>query len=53
MRRGLRIGLIVLAVPMVLGALLWAALLTVGNTVSGRQHIESLVGYRAVDRARG
>src|SRR5580692_2972504 len=52
MRRGLRIGLIVLAVPIVLGALLWAALLTVGNTVWGRQHIESLVGYLTHDHVR-
>jgi translocation and assembly module TamB len=42
MTRRLRITLMVAAVP-VLGGLLWEALLTVGNTVWGRQHIESLV----------
>jgi translocation and assembly module TamB len=43
MTRRLRITLIVAAVPVVLIALLWGALVTVGNTVWGRQHIESLV----------
>jgi translocation and assembly module TamB len=45
MTRRLRITLIVAAVPVLLVALLWGALLTVGNTVWGRQHIESLVAY--------
>jgi len=40
MTRRLRITLIVAAVPVVLIALLWGALVTVGNTVWGRQHIE-------------
>jgi len=43
MRRGLRITLIVLAVPVLLGALLYGALITVGNTAWGRQQIELLV----------
>jgi translocation and assembly module TamB len=45
MTRRLRITLIIAAVPVVLVALLWVALLTVGNTVWGRQHIESLVAF--------
>jgi translocation and assembly module TamB len=43
MRRTLRITLIVIAVPILLVALLWGGLLTVGNTIWGRQRIESLV----------
>jgi translocation and assembly module TamB len=43
MRRILRITLIVIAVPVLLIAMLWGGLLTVGNTIWGRQHIESLV----------
>ncbi len=52
MTRRLRITLIVAAVPVLLAALLWAALLTVGNTVWGRQHIESLVAYLTGNNVR-
>jgi translocation and assembly module TamB len=45
MTRRLRITLIVVAVPVLLVALLWGTLLTLGNTAWGRQHIESLVAY--------
>ncbi len=43
MSRRLRIVLIIIAVPMVLAALLWGAVETLGNTDWGRRHIESLV----------
>jgi translocation and assembly module TamB len=43
MRRQIRIAVIIVAVPVVLVVLLWGALLTVGNTVWGRQQIEVLV----------
>ena len=52
MPRSLRITLIVVAVPVLLVALLWVALLTVGNTVWGREHIESLVAYLTRDHVR-
>ncbi len=52
MTRRWRISLIVAAVPVLLVALLWSALLTVGNTVWGRQHIESLVAYLTSDHVR-
>ena len=52
MRRRYRIALIVLAVPLLLVGLLWAALLTVGNTDFGRQHIESLVAYLTKNNVR-
>src|SRR5580700_10553184 len=52
MTRRLRITLVVVAVPVLLVALLWAALLTVGNTVWGRAHIESLVAYLTRDHVR-
>jgi autotransporter translocation and assembly factor TamB len=52
MTRRLRITLIVVAVPVVLVGLLWVALLTVGNTVWGRQHIESLVAFLTHDDVR-
>ena len=52
MNRRLRITLIVAAVPVLLVALLWGALLTVGNTVWGRQHIESLVAYLTSNHVR-
>ncbi|MEJ0008977.1 MAG: hypothetical protein WDM77_22080 [Steroidobacteraceae bacterium] len=52
MRRGLRIGLIVIAVPIVLGLLLWGALLSVGNTLWGRQQIESLVAHLTSNHVR-
>ena len=45
MRGPVRIGLIVLAVPVLLVGILCAALLIVGNTDRGRQHVESLVAY--------
>ncbi len=52
MTRRLRITLIVAAVPVVLVGLLWVALLTVGNTVWGRQRIESLVAFLTHDNVR-
>ncbi|HEV2703752.1 MAG TPA: translocation/assembly module TamB domain-containing protein [Steroidobacteraceae bacterium] len=52
MRRRLRIALIVAAVPVAVLALLWGGLLTVGNTVWGRQHIESLVAYLTHNNVR-
>jgi translocation and assembly module TamB len=52
MTRRLRITLIVAAVPVLLAALLWAALLTVGNTVWGRQQIESLVAHLTSNHVR-
>jgi translocation and assembly module TamB len=52
MTRRLRIALIVVAVPVVLLALLWGALFTVGNTVWGRQHIESLVAHLTSNHVR-
>ncbi len=52
MTRRLRITLIIAAVPVALLGLLWGALLTVGNTVWGRQHIESLVAYLTHNNVR-
>jgi translocation and assembly module TamB len=52
MPRRLRIALIVIAVPLLLGAMLWGALLTVGNTAWGRQRIESLVAYLTSNHVR-
>ncbi|HTB66693.1 MAG TPA: translocation/assembly module TamB domain-containing protein [Steroidobacteraceae bacterium] len=52
MTRRLRITLIVAAVPVLLLGLLWGALLTVGNTLWGRQHIESLVAYLTSNHVR-
>jgi translocation and assembly module TamB len=52
MTRRLRITLIIAAVPVLLVALLWGALLTVGNTVWGRQHIESLVALLTNNHVR-
>ncbi len=43
MRRRYRIGLSILAVPVLLLGMLWVALLTLGNTQWGRRHIELLV----------
>jgi translocation and assembly module TamB len=52
MRRALRIALIIIAVPVVLGALLWVGVLTVGNTVWGRQQIESIVARLTKNNVR-
>jgi translocation and assembly module TamB len=52
MRRSLRIALIVIAIPIVLGVLLWGALLGVGNTLWGRQRIESLVAHLTSNHVR-
>ena len=52
MPRRLRIALIVIAVPILLGAMLWGALLTLGNTDWGRRHIESLVAYLTSNHVR-
>lgn len=52
MTRRLRITLIIAAVPVALLALLWGALLTVGNTEWGRRHIESLVAHLTHNNVR-
>jgi len=43
MRRTIRVALIIIAVPILLGVMLWVGVLTVGNTPWGRQQIEILV----------
>ncbi len=52
MPRRLRIALVILAVPILLGAMLWGALLTLGNTDWGRQRVESLVAYLTSNHVR-
>ncbi len=52
MPRRLRIALLIIAVPILLGALLSGALLTVGNTDWGRRHIESLVASLTSNHVR-
>ena len=52
MTRRLRITLIAAAVPVLLVALLWATLQTIGNTVWGRRHIESLVAHLTGNNVR-
>ena len=52
MPRRLRISLIIIAVPVLLGAMLYGALRALGNTDWGRQRIESLVAHLTSDHVR-
>jgi translocation and assembly module TamB len=52
MHRSLRIALIIIAVPILLGVMLWVGVLTVGNTPWGRQQIEILVARLTSNNVR-